>query len=395
MLKSEFDEKLNENIADSAEKVHFCFLSKIYTREDNKDVYELALVSKDFTTVQLYRTCKLQDILTYGYSSYDFSMEDHYLVCNPSVQVVPGYSLSDAEIDCVIGEKMTDTLFSFLINGCRENCVIFDDSVVDSPEDWTGLGVTAMRNIKFSKSTMSIYVPMIVQDGLYNKIISFDDNNKLTVKPFYYGIESESDTIGGNFVCRKFVNNIEYDIYKIDFLSVFDNIGRILSHPVINTAVQYAAKCEFVLSALDDMMHSFYAVAEQKPEWIGGSKQHTSSYKIDFSSTLMKLTKRDRINILNTIMRGDEPQLSSDIRVQYLQAACAILAYDDKGIPDLNSLNSVASYIKEINVMYNSYLMAIKYYLFCSHKRITEDGTGYLTGGAYSAAETTVKEGFK
>lgn len=394
MLRQEFDIKLNDNIPDSADNVKFCFLSKIYTRkESNKDIYELALVSSDFTTVQLYRTHELKDILTYEYT-YDFSLEDQYLVCNPSVQVVPGDSLPDSEIDCVVGEQMKDTLFSFLITACKNNYVIFDDSVAESEDNWTGLGVSSLHNVKFSKSTMSIYIPMLVQDGLYNKIISFDDNNKLTVKPFYYGTEVDEESKVGTYICRKLVNNIEYDIYKVDFLPVFDNIGRILSYPVINTAVQYAARSEFVIGALDDMMHTFYAVSDQKPEWIGGSRQHTSSYRIDFTSSLIKLTKRDRISILNSIMKGEEPQLPSDIRVQYLQAACAILDYDENGIPELNSLNAVESFIRETDVMYNAYLMAIKYYLFCSHRRLTDENTGYISGGACSTAETIVKEGF-
>lgn len=107
----------------------------------------------------------------------------------------------------------------------------------------------------------------------------------------------------GMYKARKSINNIDYDIYELEFAPVFDNIGKILAGPVINTAVQYQACCEFVLKALDDMMHEFYSVDQEEVAWAGGSKQYTTSYKIEFTSDMVKLNKRDRINILNSILR--------------------------------------------------------------------------------------------
>ena len=140
-------------------------------------------------------------------------------------------------------------------------------------------------------------------------------------------------------------------------------------------------------------MHEFYSVDQEEVAWAGGSKQYTTSYKIEFTSDMVKLNKRDRINILNSILKGEEPALSADFRVKYLQNVCSSLDYNEKGIPEINSLNAVMSYIKRTYIWYSSYVMAVKYYLFCSHKKLIDGKFGYLTGGACQN-ETVVKEGF-
>ena len=67
MLKTEFFDLLNSVIMDSAEKIRYCFLNKIYTRLNNEDAYELALVDETFSFVILHRTCDLHSILSFGF----------------------------------------------------------------------------------------------------------------------------------------------------------------------------------------------------------------------------------------------------------------------------------------------------------------------------------------
>lgn len=399
MLKTEFFDLLNSVITDSAEKIRYCFLNKIYNRLNNEDAYELALVDETFSFVILHRTCDLHSILSFGFI-YDFSLEDDYLRCNPSVQIDTGDSLSESELNASVGVSLGETIFSLLRLGSDNNFIIIDDKLAesfiadaDSTKNWTGLGVTYFHNVKFSKSTMSIFTPIVTEDGLYNKMLAVETNSKLETKHFYFGVPSGISTPMGTYKAKKSINNIDYDIYELEFAPVFDNIGKVLAGPVINTAVQYQACCEFVLKALDDMMHEFYSVDQEEVAWAGGSKQYTTSYKIEFTSDMVKLNKRDRINILNSILKGEEPALSADFRVKYLQNVCSSLDYNEKGIPEINSLNAVMSYIKRTYIWYSSYVMAIKYYLFCSHKKLIDGKIGYLTGGACQN-ETVVKEGF-
>ena len=178
MLKTEFFDLLNSVIMDSAEKIRYCFLNKIYTRLNNEDAYELALVDETFSFVILHRTCDLHSILSFGFI-YDFSLEDDYLRCNPSVQIDTGDSLSESELNASIGVSLGETIFSLLRLGSDNNFIIIDDKLAesfiadaDSTKNWTGLGVTYFHNVKFSKSTMSIFTPIVTEDGLYNKMLA-------------------------------------------------------------------------------------------------------------------------------------------------------------------------------------------------------------------------------
>lgn len=392
MIKEEFDSKLEAASAGSSKNIKYCFLSCIYTRQDRPNIFELALVNSDYDDVYLYRTCDLRDILTFGYV-YDFSIEGQYFKCNPFVKTATGDSILDSTLDQILHHDRKETIFSFLARGTHDGYVIISDDLANQAGEWVGVGITSFYNIKFSKSTMSIYVPLVEPDGITNKMLVTETSGKLAVNPFYYGIPADSKKDCGEFVRRKTINGVDYDIYYIDFMPVYDELGRILSNPVINTAVQMQTCYSFVQQALEDILDAAYSVKEDKPAWAGGSKSYTSSYSVEFTSNLPKLTKKDRVAIINSIMAGREPVYCEDPRVKFLTNAINALELNEDGTPNLNSLHSTIVYLKKHGIMYGSYLMVVKYHMFCSHERITGGSSGVLCGGV-SDASTLVKEGF-
>ena len=176
MQKTDFDNKLNNALAGSANLVHFCFMNKIYTRIDKPDIYELAMTDLHFSFVILYRTEDLRSILDYGYF-YDFSLDEDYVMCNPQMHVSSGDSLYESEIENFLVVDFKDSIFSFLARGSEQNYVFLNDDVVADTQDWTGYGVTYFHNVKFSKSTMSIYVMLSAKDGVFNKMLVILLNN--------------------------------------------------------------------------------------------------------------------------------------------------------------------------------------------------------------------------
>lgn len=392
MQKSDFDNKLNNALAGSANLVHFCFMNKIYTRTDKPDVYELAMTDLHFSFVILYRTEDLRSILNYGYF-YDFSLDGDYVMCNPQMQVSSGDSLYENEIENFLVVDFKDSIFSFLARGSEQNYVFLNDDVVADTQDWNGYGVTYFHNVRFSKSTMSIYVMLSAKDGVFNKMLVVEENNRLTFKPFYYGVPSGKTSIGGDFVFSKNINNVKYDVYKVEFLPVITDAEKVLSAPIINTAVQYQTCYEFAIRAVESVLKEYYSVADSVTEWVGGSKQYTSSYKISFKSAMEKLTKRDRDYIVSDLLKGYEPAFSADPRISYLKTVFNFIEFAEDGTPELNSLSSVLASIKLSNLYCSAYLMAIKYCLFCSHRKLVDGTLGCLSGGRFED-DTIVEEGF-
>lgn len=394
MQRVELDNRLNQNIAGSANDVSACYMNKIYVKRDNNDIYELALVNSDFTRVQLIRVTDLHDIISF-YDTRDFNLDEDYLVCDPHVPMVQGESIIDT--DAVFGEECEKNLFSFLIEGARNRYVVLDDSVIEG-EEIAGYGMTYFHNIRFSKSTMSIYVPMYNGDGIYNKIICAEEQGRLLMRQFYFGVVSGDECNYGDFVTKKLINNIEYDIYKIEFLPVFSNLGKIISAPIINTAIHMGTRLRFCIDTLSELMHSLYDVSEDKVQWVGGSNSYTSSYTIQFESTLPKITKRLAHDILNAILCGEEPFYADDERVVFLSAIVGTLERDEEGDPTLNALSSMIATLKSLSIAPEAYIMLVRYYLFCSHKLISESvgnggGVTILHGGI-SKEGTIVKEGY-
>ena len=394
MQREEFDNRLNQNIPGSANEVSACYMNKIYVRGDDNDIYELALVNSDFTRVQLVRVTDLHDIISF-YDNRDFNLDEDYLICDSNVPMVQGESIVD--VDTVFGFECEKNLFSFLIEGTKNRYVVLDDSIVESEEN-PGYGITYFHNLRFSKSTMSIYVPMYNDEGLYNKIICTEEQGRLAMRPFYFGVIADDKCSYGDFVTKKFINNIEYDIYKIKFLPVISDLGKIISAPIINTAVHMSARIRFCIDALSDLMHALYDVSDAKINWVGGSGNYTSSYTIQFESTLPKITKKLTSGIVDEILRGEEPFYASDERVSFLSSIIGTLERDEVGNPTLDSLSSMIATLKSLCVAPDTYVMLIRYYLFCTHKLISES-VGKRTGvtvlhGGISQEGTVVKEGY-
>lgn len=395
MQREEFDHRLNSNIPGSADNVSACFLNKIYVRESNNDIYEIALVDDTYTTVQLMRVNDLHDICDF-IETRDFSLDDDYLLCNPNVITVPGDSITD--INTIVGEKCDDSIFSFIIDGVRNNYVVIDDSVISSENsDDCIFGISYFRNIKFAETTFSIYLQMVNESGIYNKMLVTEENNRLTFHPFYFGVPAGQPCMYGSFKDRRIVNNIEYDVYYIDFLPVLNSTSMIVSAPVINSAMQQSEKFKFCILALSDLMHDLYVVSESNVEWAGGNNNYTSAYTIQFKSTMRKISKRARTDITDSILHGACPIYAEDERVKLLHGVLDSLNRDKTGMPTLDSLNTMVASLKTLSVFSGAYIASLRYYLYCSHKSIRESigatGTTILYGGN-SEFGTIVEEGF-
>ena len=158
------------------------------------------------------------------------------------------------------------------------------------------LGATNLTNKK--REDLDFYSTPEIATKELMKIIDFNDSTVL---------EPACGTLAISKVLEKYTNAniINKDIVeRIDGIQVEDFLlsSNDEKYDMIVTNPPFKYCQEFVLKALDDMMHEFYSVDQEEVAWAGGSKQYTTSYKIEFTSDMVKLNKRDRINILNSIL---------------------------------------------------------------------------------------------
>lgn len=376
--------------------IKYCFLNKIYSRESNPDVYEVAFSTEDFMQVWLYRTLELSELIDFKVAK-DFGFDGDYMQCNPAVQVVAGDSIPENTIGSVMSWENKDTLFSFITNGCNNDYVILLDEVAEGEDNWSGYGVAYFTSIKASKSTMSIYIPMTSKDGLINKMIAVEDHSSLIMKPFYYGIPADLEfgTNGfGDFSSRKTINGIKYDVYRVQSLSLFLQTGVPVSAPLINQAAILNECYTFTLQGLQDILKE-YAINEEPMEWAGGSHQYASASVIEIKPELPKITKTERGHILWACLHNAETAFCDDTRVKYLKAACKCLSFSDgEELPEINSIFSVMQYIRHKSVAVNMYLMTVRYYVYCSHRSVVPEGSPSYVSGGLLAGDTYIKEGF-
>lgn len=388
---------LDEKAPGFSKEIAYSFLSKLYSRGDAKDVYEVVYANKEFTKVMIYRTDDLGSAIIEGVNR-DFTADDKYVQCNPGVQVIADNGMTDSVLNTVVYWENSGTLLSFIQHGSGDDYYFIMDEVAESDGNWNGPGVALFSSVRVSKSTMSIFVPNTSTSGFVNQMIAVELNNKLTVKPFYYAIPVDCYVEGkpaGDYYTKKVINGSECNVYYVKDMEIFQTIGTPVVAPLINQAALLCACYDFAILAMNDLLRE-HGLASESMAWAGGSKAYTSQYCIELVPDLPKLTSADRYNMLCSCIKDEIPAFAGDIRVRYLMAACKQLEYlDGEDLPTLTSIISVSRFMKHERVTMSMYLATVRYYAYCSHRPIVPEGMSKYISGGMLEGDTLVKEGFK
>ena len=290
----------------------YCYLDTIYTNDSNEiEYYNLTYCNKDYTKVK--SVCLPESEIGSVFSQglvLDFGIENGYLKCG-DVKNYPASCLGQ-EVSFNLEE---DTLYSFINIGAHNDYIVLDDSLIEC-DAYKGIAYSKFKNIKFSRSTMSVYVSIYdaasVGTKMYNKMIVVENDGNLEFQPFYFGVPVEKkESFNKHNACFEFVkemviNNEEYLIYTCKDLAVYP-YSYCMSGSVVNKACYESNKLHNIVKALNCLIKtindSLGVNTDTSYLWVGGNKGYQSKYGIVFKSMSLAMTSADTQDLVLTAIR--------------------------------------------------------------------------------------------
>lgn len=407
------------NVSELESSYRYCFLDMVYTDSNDKPLfYEVALSDTKFKTLALLRTGLENLQVLYGSSLItDFEFQDNYLVCNPNVRRAISNTIVYDTVDKLQVDS-TDyyTIYSLLTEGYENGFVILDKRVVECRGNWDGTSVSPFSSIGFSESTMTVYVNMYNEDGMYRNILISMNDGVLQLHPFYFGVPSSytfSQT-GCEFVKQMMINGELYSIYSVDIFLIYDS-NVLTSYSLINKAVNLSYRYKQSLLALKDFSEIYWELLEMpeddssKISWVGGSKSYESYYGISFKSTCRKLSADSRREIVNNaVKKSIELKCNLDAIKAFVESChmtslnkhifmrIALIFVTDAKYQDSKLLQIFSSIKHSDETMlfyYGLFLYRVRSYLYLSNRSIVNPTYPIISGGN-EIDSTVVTEGF-
>lgn len=242
-----------------------------------------------------------QEVMEYSESSCDFKINDGIVLYNPLLKPVEveqrfiqNLIKTQAEVDNM---PELGSLYSLLMEGVEKGFCVVDrwDS-----EDKKAI-ISKFSNIHFSRNTMSVYVKMHSDEGVYNKMLVTFEDGILKFHPFTVATTGVVSGIPG---CEDLkttikINNVEYNLWQTNSLSLYES-SSIFSEGVVNQAccdsVVYASAIMIVSDFIDD--HVVYSADSKASEWVGGNKDYRSNLGVYFSPSCRIPTRQLRASIM-------------------------------------------------------------------------------------------------
>ena len=201
----------------------YCYLDKVYTNTNGEPVlYQVTLSDEHFLKVySLIADIKyLQKAVEENNLCTDFSIQNEQL---SSAKV--DYVLVSDEIlkNKMIPIEIYDNAYNFydfIKEGIEQDYKFIGDSIIDC-DYYKGTEISSFKNIRFSKSTMTVIIPMYTNNGLYNKMIVTANNGILSLQEFYFAVHPEQSVQAGTYVKNMQINNVEYAVYKSKMLNIY------------------------------------------------------------------------------------------------------------------------------------------------------------------------------
>lgn len=270
----------------------YCFLEAAYENTDGEAVlYELAISDRNFTDLKLRRVNKQKLIEYLADSDYttDFVINSGYLACNPSIITAPiNNKIAETENAEFSYETADNTIYAVIEAGIANKFVFMSDNVATANEDGSEVCVVPFLNLSISDSTMSMYVQMVHDGGMYNKMILCPTKSGVEAVPFYFGVP---DTITyvpryAEKVCNYEYRGVRYFVYRQNPVSFVDE-HLIASHGLVNCAIYNTEYHRTVHKVLRETLNrKCEHVQTPDYKWVGGTDSHTSDCGVTFTSTL-------------------------------------------------------------------------------------------------------------
>lgn len=303
-------------------------LSAIYVCNGVK-YYEIVAYDNTFVKIQSY-VLTIQQLIKFvegvNPAFCDFRIVQGILECNPTVTEIPITQDLLHDVLATNGEELQInqySLYRLLEFGVQNDLLVLNS--VDDDELQAGYGVARFKDIKFSESTMTVYIQMHNADGIFNKMITTANEGTLTFRKFFVAAKN-STAVPGCVDLKKSIilHNVEYHLFETDELCIYDESVRFIPG-VLNQACFESVVFKTLSSMCKDFIQgitSCISTTDASSAWVGGSKDYKSSKGVWLKSSLKPLTTRERKLIEDVALRSETDDcaaLQSEVyeRVKY------------------------------------------------------------------------------
>lgn len=280
----------------------YCFIDVRYRGDTS--LYLLTLSDEVFfdTATLITDVEGLKDLE--GKYTTDFKIDNDYLQCNSEIADVLQNDLVLKSKDRVIELENEDSIFTFFMEGVRNDFLILSDDAYSSG-DFTD-GYCKFSKIQFSKGTMSCYCKIVKDNKVFNKMLITVDCSNIVMNSFFFATPRDYDFSNSSCDFKKTMEfkGISYNVWEAKSLLVYEN-NVCLSYSMINKAVNMLERYRAVRATVNDIYSKFMPESD-KMEWVGGNNDYTPKYYVFLNSSGKKFTATARKDVLNFVMMSLE-----------------------------------------------------------------------------------------
>lgn len=309
--------------------LQYCYLNRVYVdSNDVSQLYEFTLSDSYFLNVCTYITDLegLRKLAENESLSKDFSLDAGFLKCDNVPRVENNNLVKEAIGIPSYVRDLEYSFYTFVQTAVEHDFLIVDDSILDC-ERFNGIKVSNFKNIRFSQSTMSVYFPLVNEEGLRNKHLVLLEDGLLRLNVFHFAVPAEYNNQfkenGCVYCSRMFINNSEYVIYRMDELPIYP-YAYVTAGNVINKAVSVRERSKAIVEVVTDYISFCNGVLgnndNSKLPWAGGNNSYSSGYGVTLTSSLTLLKRTDRSAILDRVLGEIFPEMDSyTAAVEYIK----------------------------------------------------------------------------
>lgn len=256
----------------------YCYLNRIYDVNGVTKYYEVVLSDECFLN-PVVRTIGLEELIRFSDDpmiTTDFRIEDGILRSYSS-EISRSELTSSVNKDEDLPVFINDvfTLYDLLSLGVQNDFCVMDKALLDFDEH-TGNGFTNFRNIKFSKSSMTIYVRMIKDNEIYNINLAKIHQGVVHTEPFFFLVPDDfvGEIPNCSFMKKIVVNNRKYSIYVSGVSMLFVPVSAI-TPPLINKACCLSVAVQSAIKAFQTLKNVITSQTGEstKLNWVGGNSR--------------------------------------------------------------------------------------------------------------------------
>lgn len=387
----------------------YCYLDKVYVNTNNEPVlYQVILSDEHFLKIYslIVDIMWLQTVLEENSLCVDFSIQNGQLSSVKVDYILVSDDISKNKMIPVEIYDNTYNFYNFIKEGIEQDYKFIGDSVVDC-DYYKGTEISSFKNIRFSKSTMTITILLYTNSGLYNKMIVTATNGVLTLQEFYFATQPNQSIRAGTYVKSMQINNVEYAIYKSKILNLYTE-NYVTSHALINKAAISRQRYNSIVSTLSDLRDSLTKCDSTKTSWVGGATDYRENFGLYFKPSEKMLSIDERVSIIKTVSDkiiphcssySDATRLASEIfKTKTKIICCSVISfccYNSHSEAELlEYIHTVTSKYK-MNMLYaDLFLYTVRTGAYIRKRHLTEPTVPVLVGSDENGS-TLVEHMFK